>query len=60
MPRQKKAKKAGRPLLPNGQAKARTLRVRVTPIELKAIESAANAKKQTVSEWIRGTLNAAI
>ena len=60
MPRQKKAKKAGRPPLPNGQAKAGTLRVRVTPLELKGIESAARSKKQTVSEWIRGTLMTAI
>jgi predicted HicB family RNase H-like nuclease len=36
------------------------LRVRVTPDELRAIESKANAKKQSVSEWIRSTLNAAL
>ena len=58
MPR--KTKKAGRPPFPKGHAKAGTLRVRVIPDELRAIESAAKAKKQTVSEWIRSTLNAAI
>jgi hypothetical protein len=52
MPKQK-AKKAGRPPLPKGHAKAGTLRVRVTPDELRAIESAAKAKKQSTSEWIR-------
>ena len=59
MPRQK-PKKAGRPPLPKGHARAGTLRVRVTPEELQAIEGSAKSKKQTVSEWIRSTLNAAI
>jgi predicted HicB family RNase H-like nuclease len=59
MPRQK-ARKAGRPPLPKGSAKEGTLRVRVTPDELLAIESKAKEKKQTVSEWIRSTLNAAL
>lgn len=58
MPQSKKARKAGRPPLPKGDAKVGTLRVRVTPNELKAIEAAAEAKKQTVSEWIRSTLTA--
>jgi predicted HicB family RNase H-like nuclease len=55
-----KPRKAGRPPLPKGHAKAQFLRVRVTPNEMKAIESKAKAEKQTVSEWIRSTLNAAI
>jgi predicted HicB family RNase H-like nuclease len=55
-----KPKKAGRPPLPKGHAKAGMLRVRVTPDELRAIESRAKAKKQTVSDWIRSTINAAI
>jgi predicted HicB family RNase H-like nuclease len=55
-----KTKKAGRPPLPKGQAKVGTLRIRVTPDELRAIESTAKGKKQSVSEWIRSTLNAAI
>jgi len=60
MPQSKKSKKAGRPPLPKGEAKHGTLRVRVTPDELNAIEMAAKSKKQSVSEWIRSTLNAAI
>jgi len=56
----KQKRKAGRPPLPKGQAKQGTLRVRVTPDELRAIEVQADAKKQTVSEWIRSTLKGAI
>jgi predicted HicB family RNase H-like nuclease len=56
MPKRKKTKKAGRPPLPKGHAKNGTLRVRVTPEELRSIESSARAKKQTVSEWIRGVI----
>jgi len=59
MPQPKKVKKAGRPRFPKGQAKAGTLRVRVTPEELKTIETKAKAANQTVSEWIRSKLNAA-
>jgi predicted HicB family RNase H-like nuclease len=36
------------------------LRVRATPDELKAIAAKAKSRNQTVSEWIRSTLNAAI
>jgi predicted HicB family RNase H-like nuclease len=56
----RKTNKVGRPPLPKGHAKAGTLRVRVTPDELRTIEAAAKGKKQSVSEWIRDTLNAAI
>jgi len=60
MAKQKRAKKAGRPPLPKGHAKAGMLRVRVTPEELSAIESTAKRSKQTVSQWIRNTLSAAL
>jgi len=60
MPQQKKARKAGRPPLPKGHAKAEFLRIRVTPEELRAIESKSKATKQTMSDWIRSTLNAAL
>ena len=53
-----KSKKVGRPMLPKGNAKAVMLRVRVTPDDLKAMKATAKASKQTVSEWIRGTLRA--
>lgn len=55
-----KRRKAGRPPLPKGQAKAGMLRVRFMPNELRRVESRAKAKKQTVSEWVRSTINAAI
>jgi hypothetical protein len=58
MPTQPKPKKVGRPKLAKGNAKAETLRIRVTPTELRTFEATAKAKKQTVSEWIRSTLNA--
>ena len=60
MPQSKKHRKAGRPPLPKGDAKVGTLRVRVTPDELRTIESHAKAQKQSVSEWIRRTLSAAL
>ena len=36
------------------------LRVRVTPDEREAFETVAKAKNQTVSQWIRCTLRAAL
>ena len=60
MAQQKKNRKIGRPKLPKGQAKGKIVPVRFTPDETKAIEATARANKQTVSEWIRSTLNAAI
>lgn len=58
MSRQPKPKPVGRPKLPKGNAKATMLRVRITPEEAKAVEAAAKAKGQKVSEWIRSTINA--
>jgi hypothetical protein len=55
-----KRRKAGRPPFPKGHAKAEFLRVRVTSVEMRAIEAEAKQLKQTVSDWIRSTLNAAI
>jgi hypothetical protein len=55
-----KAKKVGRPKLPKGEAKGRIVPVRFTGYALKAIEAQARARKQTVSEWIRATIDAAI
>ena len=60
MPAQPKPKKVGRPALPKGTAKGEMLRIRVTPSELRTIETTAKARKQTVSGWIRSTLNAAM
>ena len=60
MAQQKKPRKVGRPKLPKGEAKGKIVPVRFTPDESKAIEAAAKANRQTVSEWIRSMLNAAI
>jgi hypothetical protein len=51
-----KPKKVGRPKLAKGDAKAVMLRVRISPLEAKTLETKAKASKQTVSEWIRSTL----
>ncbi len=56
---QKKAK-IGRPKLPKGEAKGRIVPVRFTHDVLKAMTARAKASNQTVSEWIRSTLNAAL
>jgi hypothetical protein len=53
-------KKVGRPKLPKGEAKGKIVPVRFTGEAIKAIEAKAKARNQTVSEWIRSTLNAAI
>jgi hypothetical protein len=55
-----KPRKVGRPKLPKGEAKGRIVPVRFNADDLRAIEAAAKAKKLTISEWIRSTLNAAI
>ena len=60
MVQQKKNRKVGRPKLPKGAAKGRIVPVRFTADDLKAMEAEARAKDQTISEWIRSTLNAAI
>jgi len=52
----KKARKAGRPPLPKGQAKGRIVPVRFAADDLRRIASAAKANKQSLSEWIRSTL----
>jgi hypothetical protein len=56
----KKTRSVGRPSLPKGDAKARIVPVRFKPDEFKAISRAAKASKQSLSEWIRGTLNAKV
>ncbi len=60
MPRQTKSRKVGRPMLPSGVAKARIVPVRFNPDLFKAVSEAAKARKQNISEWIRGTLAMAI
>jgi predicted HicB family RNase H-like nuclease len=56
----KKARKVGRPKLPKGEAKGRIVPVRFTSDDLKAMELAAKANDQSLSEWIRSTIHATI
>lgn len=53
-------RKPGRPKLPRGEAKGSIVPVRFSPEDRKRVEAAARAGRQTVSEWIRSTLSAAI
>jgi hypothetical protein len=57
---QPKPRKVGRPRLPKGEAKGSIVPVRFSAVDRKRVEAAARASKQTVSEWIRGTLSAAM
>ena len=59
MPRPTKPK-MGRPRLPKGDAKVRIIPIRFNPYDLKRIEQAARSSQKTVSEWIRGTVTAAM
>ena len=54
----KKTRSVGRPALPKGDAKAKIVPVRFKPEEFKVITRAARTNKQSLSEWIRGTLSA--
>jgi hypothetical protein len=55
-----KRRKVGRPKLPKSEAKGRIVPVRFTSDDLKAMEAKAKENEQTLSEWIRGTVSAAI
>jgi predicted HicB family RNase H-like nuclease len=55
-----KPKKVGRPTLPKGEAKASIMPVRLNAEDRKRIEKAAQASDQSVSQWVRSTLMAAI
>ena len=57
---QQKIKKVGRPKLPKGEAKGKIVPVRFAAGDLKAVAAQAKASNQSVSEWIRSTVNAAI
>jgi len=56
----KKIRKPGRPKLPRGAAKGSILPVRFSLEDRKRVEAAAKASGQSVSEWVRSTLAAAI
>jgi hypothetical protein len=53
VPKQTKTKKVGRPKLPKGEARGKIVQVRFSAEEIKRLEAAAKASKQTVSEWLR-------
>jgi len=55
-----KKAKVGRPKMPKGQAKGKIVPVRFAPEAIKAVEVAAKAKNQSISDWIRSTLEAAL
>ena len=55
-----KKRKPGRPKLPKGTTKGKIVPVRFTVEGIKAVEAAAKASKQTVSEWVRSDIHAAI
>ena len=60
MAQQKKTRKVGRPKLPKGEAMGRIVPVRFTAEDLRAMEAEAKAAKQSLSEWIRSTIHAAL
>jgi hypothetical protein len=47
-------------MLPKGQAKGKIVPVRFADSEIEVILEAAEKSGQTVSQWIRGTLSAAL
>lgn len=53
---QKKPRRVGRPKLPKGDAKGKIVPVRFAKAEYERLSRAAKVNKQSVSEWIRGTL----
>lgn len=55
-----KKNRVGRPKLPKGEAKGRIVPIRFTADDLKAIEAAAKASDQTVSEWVRSKIHATL
>jgi predicted HicB family RNase H-like nuclease len=60
MPTQPKPRRVGRPKLPKGEAKGKIVPIRFNAEDVKRVERAAKSRKQTVSEWVRSTLNAAM
>lgn len=60
MSQQNKAKRVARPNPPKGRANGRIVPVRFNHHDLKVMIAASVIAKQTLSEWIRSTLNAAL
>jgi predicted HicB family RNase H-like nuclease len=55
-----KPRKPGRPTLPKNHARSGKIQVRLNAEELTRVEAAAKASKQTVSEWTRSVMFAAL
>jgi hypothetical protein len=55
-----KKRKPGRPKLPKGEAKGKIVPIRFTKAEAERLAEAARKNDQTVSEWIRRTVLAAL
>lgn len=55
-----KPKKPGRPKIVKADAKGRIVPVRFKDDDLRRIIAAARVKDQTVSQWVRSTLYAAL
>lgn len=57
---QPKTRRPGRPKLPKGDAKSSIVPIRLNSEDRKRVEAAAKANNQSVSEWVRAALSAAI
>lgn len=60
MPKPENRRRPGRPRLAKHEAKGKIVPVRFTSAEIERIAAAAARKGQTVSQWIREMLNAAV
>jgi|SRR5665213_512839 len=54
-----KPKKVGRPKLPKGEAKGKLVALRLKGDDLKRVEAAAKSTNESVSEWMRRSLEEA-
>jgi len=55
-----KPKKVGRPKLPKGEAKGKIVALRFNVEYGKRVDAAARSQGVSVSEWIRGAIDAAL
>jgi predicted HicB family RNase H-like nuclease len=60
MPANPKTGPVGRPKLAKKEAKGKIVPVRFSPEDLNKITAAAKSKQQTVSQWFRETIHAAL
>lgn len=60
MRKRPKKRKPGRPRLAAHEAKGKIVPVRLTASQFERVAAAAEKKQQSVSQWVRSTLNAAM